>query len=697
MSSLLLDKLNPEQRLAASSIHGPFMILAGAGTGKTRVITSRIAHMIHQGVAADSIVAMTFTNKAAREMKQRVGELVDKNAVKDLFVGTFHGFCLNILRTFYREAGLHRSFSLAGTSVQIDLVRKALEERHWEGMYRPEDLLARISQAKNSLLTPHELSESNIQSRGGYTFQDNDIRLLKIVYELYERQLHLNRIIDFDDCIFKVAQLLSQKPEVKAKIQEKYQYFLVDEYQDTNMAQLKILELMATAKNNICVVGDDDQSIYSWRGAMSAVIDHFERIFPGTTLIKLEQNYRCSTLILDAANHVIKNNSQRKEKTLWSQYQIDNKIALASHEDDQAEATWVASRCLALMGQGHSPKEIGLLYRANAQAKALEFALREINIPYKVYGGSSFFEKKEVKDFLAYFKLCLNHDDRISFYRVINTPSRGFGLKTLEKIENKALSLHKSPFQVLLDGDVDADLSSPMKAAATHFKESIKELSHFLLTDPDSIEVMGRKIIANFRLEDAIRQKTTEQGPLQKKLESLRRLPQWLKQIVENNRGEIVCSDGTLDTRKLMDKFALLEDGDSPKNEDKNENHVSLMTIHSAKGLEFPIVFICGVEEEILPHKNSIEDPNGVEEERRLFYVAITRAKQRLFISYAKERSSGFQSQEKKPSRFLKEVPQETLELITALDNKTSEEDKRKKNLERLQLLKSKLKTNFTR
>lgn len=678
-----LSTLNPPQYEAVTQIHGPVMIIAGAGTGKTRVITFRMAHMLRSGILPQQIVALTFTNKAAKEMKERLLELAGK-AARGIFIGTFHSFCLRILREFPQEAGLDSRFSLAGTSDQLDLVRKALEERKWQGLYRPEDLLMRISAAKNALLLPDEILSSN------YQLNDKDPAVLAIVYDLYERQLKLNRVIDFDDCIFKTALLLRAQPDLCHRLQERWPYFLVDEFQDTNFSQLYLLEMLAKKHKNICVVGDDDQSIYSWRGALVETLDRFERSFTGTRLIKLEQNYRCSNVILHAANTVIRNNTGRKTKTLWSASKNEDPITLASHVDDVAEARWIALKCFSLMGKGVKPKDIGILYRANAQAKNLELALREQKIPYKVFGGSSFFERKEVKDFLSYFRLSVNHDDRLAFWRVINTPARGIGLKTLEKIEEQAKIHNVSPFEVLERGLVSLDTKTSQ--AAQHFVQTLRNLHSTPLVDSQNLEDRGLKIIKEFGLEEEIRHKTTHEGSRRRKQEALKRLPTWIKQLAESQIEE----KGQLQLLDLLDQLSLSSDG-TPSKDKGPSNQVALMTIHAAKGLEFPIVFVCGVEEEQLPHKNSVNSEVGLSEERRLFYVALTRAKEKLHLSYARERFSQFKKQERKPSRFLEELPNKGLitEHDAEMRAKVSESEKKEINMNRLSKLKSSLRNGF--
>ena len=679
-----LSTLNPPQFEAVTQIHGPMMIIAGAGTGKTRVITFRIAHMLSRGIAAPQIVALTFTNKAAKEMKERLLQLVGK-AAKGIFIGTFHSFCLRILREFPEQAGLDPRFSLVGTSDQIDLVRKSLEENKWQGLYRPEDLLTRIGSAKNALLLPHEILNSTHQ-----TFHDKDPAVLARVYDYYERQLKLNRVIDFDDCIFKTALLLKSNFDICEKLQERWPYFLVDEFQDTNFAQLHLLERLAEKSTNICVVGDDDQSIYSWRGALVETLDRFESTFARTKLIKLEQNYRCSNVILHAANTVIRNNSGRKSKTLWSASKNEHPITLASHVDDVAEARWIALKCFTLMGQGVKPRDIGILYRANAQAKNLELALREHKVPYKVFGGSSFFERKEVKDFLCYFRLSVNQDDRLAFWRVVNTPARGLGLKTLEKIEEQAREHGVSPFEVLARNLVQLDYKTG--ESARQFVRTLRDLHQDPMSDVAELEQRGLRIIKDFGLEDDIRHKTTHEGARRRKQEALKRLPAWIKQLAESqieDRGQLQLLD-------LLDALSLSSDGAQDKNKG-NDNQVSLMTIHASKGLEFPVVFVCGVEEDQLPHKNSAQSDMALAEERRLFYVAITRAKDKLHLTYARERFSQFKKQERKPSRFLEELPNRGIvaEHDAAFSEQVAEEKKKEINMSRLSQLKASLKAGF--
>lgn len=641
-----LDDLNPEQRDAVTMIDGPLMILAGAGTGKTRVITYRIAYMLRSGIPPRSIVALSFTNKAAREMTERVRALVG-NRAQDVWLGTFHSFCLGILRRFPKDADLSPGFGLADTSDQLDLVQRGLEEKNWAGLYQADRMHHQIGIAKNQMLSVADLRKGQ-----GHPQITADLQVLAEVYALYERQLKLHRVIDFDDCIFKTVCLLRDVPHVREALRRDFRYLMVDEYQDTNRAQLSVLAALASDTNDVCAVGDDDQSIYSWRGAMFEVLEQFEQLFPGTRVTKLEQNYRCSNVILGAANQVIKNNTKRKEKTLWSASTETTPLTIAPCENEAAESRFVAEKCLTLFGGGMEPKDIGILYRANNQAKALELALREARVAYKTYGGQSFFERKEVKDFVCYLRLLLESGDRLAMWRVINTPNRGIGLKTLERIEDAARNSSRTPYDIIADESSDASVRTE---SVRKFVTLIEELKAQPLDSPEAFEALGHKILKLSGLEVDVRVKTADGGSRERKLANLRSLPAWLSTLA----ADVFKQSGTFDRRLLLDSLCL--DADRKNDKDTGGNHVSLMTIHAAKGLEFPAVFVVGVEEEQLPHKNSIQDPNALCEERRLFYVALTRAKKKLFLSYCLERSGGYQaSSERTPSRFLAEMPKES-------------------------------------
>ena len=684
-----LNSLNPEQRAAVTHLRGPLMILAGAGTGKTRVITFRIAHMLAAGIPPGEIVALSFTNKAAREMAERVRGLVGATARK-VWLGTFHSFCLAILRRHPAEAGLMPGFALAGTADQIELVRKGLEEKHWAGLYQAERLHYQIGVAKNHLLGPDDLRRGEGQKLIG-----GDLAVLAEVYELYERQLRLNRVIDFDDCIYKTVRLLRENATVRATLRAHYRYLMVDEYQDTNAAQLAVLEQLASDQHDVCVVGDDDQSIYSWRGAMYEVLERFENLFPGTRTIKLEQNYRCTNVILGAANTVIRNNARRKDKTLWSASDDPTPIVLTPTDDEEAEARYVAEKAIGLLGAGNQPGDMAVLYRANNQAKAVELALREARIPYQTYGGQSFFERKEVKDFVSYLRLILDPEDRLALWRVINTPHRGIGIKTLERIEATAQAESRSPMAVIMDKGCASD-------AVERFAVLLRELQAIPVERPRDLVELGKAILKVTGLEQDVRIRTEDAGSRERKLANLRSLPKWIASLAGEHAdddgdhlGE-AGGDGTgrLDLEALLDSLSL--DNDRRESTAKGHNHVSLMTMHAAKGLEFPVVFVVGLEEELLPHKNSMISPDAICEERRLFYVALTRAKRRLYLSYCLDRRSGGQKALRQPSRFLAELPRDSYEgtsdaAAAAARRAATAADRKAQTIERLGSLRASL------
>lgn len=655
-----LNDLNPEQRAAAENFDGPMLILAGAGTGKTRVITYRMAWMLQQGVSPGQIAAMTFTNKAAREMAVRISELVGPARSKGLSISTFHSFCLKILREHGNAIGIVGRFGIVDTGDQIDLVTRALKENQWTGTVPVEELHATISRWKNDLLTPDDILEGKGRLSPGH-----DREVFARVYDLYERQLRINRVIDFDDCIFKTWLLLKNDESLQKKLARQYRYLLVDEFQDTNFAQLSLLGMIARHHNNVCVVGDDDQSIYSWRGAMYETLERFEEMFPGTKLVKLEQNYRCSNVILDAANNLIRNNTRRKEKSLWSESKSRLPIRLVPLETSDSEARWIAEQCLSLMGGGTRHKDIAVLYRANAQSRPIEMALREAGLRAKVFGGTGFFERKEVKDFLAFVRLAADPDDRLAFWRAISACPSGVGIKTLERLAAVAEDKKCSPMRAAESASVES--LGRVKPAVDEFCAKVREISK-LAREKKSSELaeLGEEIIGRFKLLDEILMNTKDNAARIRKIEMIKTLPGWLANAARSvaaNGGDSTASSA-VDWPALMDRIMLSgEDDRDSKDDDANPADViSLMTVHAAKGLEFPVVFVVGVEEELLPHKNSVDlgEP-GIAEERRLFYVALTRAKERLFLSYALDRSSRMGTSTRKPSRFLSEIPSHLL------------------------------------
>ena len=672
------DALNGPQNEAVQTINGPLMIIAGAGTGKTKVITHRLARLINLGIAPEKIVALTFTNKAAREMKTRVISLMPM-ASKSLSIGTFHSFCLKFLRRHYQEAKLHRNFSISSPSDQIELVRKSILDLAITTPVNPRDILNTISQLKNALKSPTDHWDENFPIR---TVDDS---ILRKIYENYEKLLTLNRIIDFDDCIYKSVKILNQ-PHIVNHAHQTYSHFLVDEFQDTNLSQLQLLRKLVNQKNNICVVGDDDQSIYSWRGAVSNVLDEFASLFPKSKTIKLEQNYRCSPAILDFANKLISHNTHRREKALWSQNSSKYEPQYSTHLDSIAEARWIAKKCLGLLGQFCSLAHIAILYRTNQQAQNLETALRECQLNYKVFGGSSFFEKKEIRDFMAYLKLTFNQHDRISFLRVINTPNRGFGIKTLEKMEEASMSTGLSLYEILVKKKIQ--ITEKQQREFNKWDASIKKIHQQCdKISPDTILIRCQMILKEFALISDLRAKVKDDKQRTKKIAMLNQLPHYFSDLSRS-----IDPDSGENSNQFMDIISL-QDETPMKERQSDKPAISLMTIHKAKGLEFPIVFVTGLEEGLLPHENSLTSPSLIEEERRLFYVAITRAKERLFISHANTRSSfKLNSNQTKKSRFIEEL---SIEDPTLNNDSSKLIDKKKKNILKLNDLRSKLKSGF--
>ncbi len=663
-----MSTLNNEQLKATTQTQGPLLILAGAGTGKTKTITHRIAHMIEGGIAPEAIVAVTFTNKAANEMRERVAALISERAASLVNLSTFHSFCLKLLRRYHSHINRTRGFAILDTGDQVDLMRKALRELHLEKIISPYQGLTQISLLKNQLVYP----ETVISQSRALGHSPQDALLLAKLYELYETLLGVYDGIDFDDCITKCVKLLSTNPKAHAECHEQYTHFLIDEFQDTNIAQLKLIELLASPRNNVCVVGDDDQSIYGWRGAVAHIMEEFEKIFPGTQMIKLEQNYRCPNIVLEAANTVIRNNHLRKEKALWSDNSSSQKILVHRSETDAEESHWVAEKIAALLGRGTAAKDICILYRSNQQARIFESALKSWSIKYRIFGGSSFFERKETKDVLSFLRLILNPKDHLSLWRIINTPHRGIGIKTQEKLENLSRQGKIPPLVLLQSPENLTDISASAKKAIDELVTTLTELRALPRKNPKDFEVITQEIIDRFKLRSDIISQVKDKKALEFKLQILAELPKIIHDMVnEATRG----AKSELSVLELLDIFTL--GGYDETKEDKSTDSVSLMTLHSAKGLEFKVVFIVGVEEELLPHKNSMDSPQSLAEERRLFYVGLTRAKSQVFICHCRKRQTqGIDYVYKKPSRFIMELPDNTvLKGAEGIDSENALED----------------------
>ena len=601
-----IDSLNPAQREAVLKTEGPVLILAGAGSGKTRVLTTRIAHLMQdKGIHPSKILAITFTNKAATEMRERVEETIDSD-VKDMWITTFHSCCVRILRKDINKIGYNRSFVIYDSPDQLTLVKDCLKELNLsDKVFEPKTVINYISDAKDKLLNPQEYK----------AMHRNDARMSKIadVYTLYQDRLKRNSALDFDDLIIKTVELLKKEESVLAYYRNKFKYIMVDEYQDTSKAQYEFIKLLAQEHQNICVVGDDDQSIYGWRGADIRNILEFERDYTSVHVVKLEQNYRSTQVILDAANTVISNNIERKRKKLWSEQKEGEKIKIQVASDEMEEAEFVADTIGRMHRRENKDfKNFAVLYRANAQARAIEDALNRSQIPYNIYGGTKFYERKEIKDLVVYLRLLQNVQDDISLKRIINVPKRGIGLRTIEKIEDRASLKQESIFSVLLDIDTNSDISTKAKASINGFVDLVGTLR--VIKDAYSVSKLIEKVLDVTGYLDELEKDKSEEA--QDRIDNLKEFISIAIEF-ENNSEE-------KDLETFLTNVALT----STESEDEENDKVSLMTIHTSKGLEFPVVFLVGMEEGLFPISRAVRSmaESDIEEERRLCYVGITRA-----------------------------------------------------------------------
>ena len=633
-----LDKLNPEQRAAVEQTQGPLLVLAGAGSGKTRVLTCRIAHLIDSGVPAWKILAITFTNKAAREMVERVDALSGESG-KDAWVSTFHSCCARILRRDIEKLGYKREFAIYDEDDRMTVIKgvaKSLELNDKE--FPPKAIKAAISDAKNRMLTPREWLKD-----AGDNFRN---RKLCEAYEKYEIALRGNNALDFDDLLIKTLELLSEHPPVLQYYQDKFDYVLVDEYQDTNIVQYQFVRLMAGGKRNLCVVGDDDQSIYGWRGADIRNILEFEKDFPDCRVIKLEQNYRSTANILDAANQVIAHNAGRKEKALWTQCDPGDKVGLYHAMDERDEAAFAALMSKKLINQGMRPGEIAVLYRTNAQSRVLEEAFVRAGVPNRIYGGQRFYDRKEVKDLIAYMRALVNPDDDVSVRRIINEPKRGIGDSTVEALALYAGENDLSLMAAVLDSE-GAGLSSRAQRLVGGFADLMVELTEAMYSM--SITEFTSALIEKTGYVKALEESKTEEN--QTRIENIRELEGAVSEFAKLN------PEGTL--TDFLENVALITDVD---NLNETSGAVTLMTLHSAKGLEFDAVFLVGMEEGVFPLSRALFDETALEEERRLAYVGITRAKKKLYLSHAHTRMLYNARSANQLSRFVSEIPQRLIQ-----------------------------------
>ena len=648
----LLAELNPEQKRAATTINGPLMVLAGAGTGKTKVITARIACMIAQGISPECVVAVSFTNKAAREMGERLAGIVGKKEASKATLSTFHSFALQLLRTHPREAGLQKKFTIADEGESKALLRETLKEQNLEELMSLQIAGEKMSELKDKLFLEADFEKSS------HIFNKT---LLKNLFLAYNRRLRLFNMVDFDDIVYLATLLLRDNTAVRTKIQDTYKYLLVDEYQDTSTGQFEFVRLMAGAAQNICVVGDDDQSIYSWRGARPEVLFDFLKIFPTAEKVTLEQNYRCSPNILAAANAVIAENKTRLGKTLWSKQANVFPIRIHAAENERDEALFVADRIEeAVRERNFTHDHIAILVRSNSQTPHLEQVFVERKIPYVINGGSKFFDRKEVRDLFSYLKFANNPCDLNSLLRVVNLPTRGIGIAALEKIKERFLK------------NVEHNPSATAEQALADLAPHHAGIGEFY-TLWSQARLQFENINSRQGILDALRYCFEHVG-LRKDITQTSPSMQ-----VANLRTELVARVmGVIEKLELPHENvsavvdALHLDQTSFESTKDSSGHVQIMTIHASKGLEFPMVFLVGLEDNILPHQRSVDAPHGEEEERRLFYVALTRAKQKLIISHCGFRKKGAQRRtgansgtenEPQPSRFLAAIPTHLVEL----------------------------------
>lgn len=624
--------LNPQQREAATHMHGPLLILAGAGTGKTRVITARIAYMINEGVAPENILAVTFTNKAASEMRERVKDMVRDGLGRKVVLGTFHAFCARMLREHAEHVGYKKNFVIYSQSEQISLVKRVLKGLLVkEETLDPQAALSRISSSKNS----------------GEPLGDPEKDLYAAVAVKYADEMRALNVMDFDDLLCLGVRLLEEVDVVRTQLQQRHRFLMVDEFQDTNSLQMRLLRALVPPPYNVCVVGDDDQSIYGWRGAEITNITQFEDFFPNPTVVKLEENYRSTTPILHTANSLIKNNFGRRPKTLWSRNAGNDHVRLVVTVDDKEEAEMIAKEIEQAHLSNKEPLEsFAVLFRTNEQSRMLEQAFRQRKIPYRVIGARSFFDRREVKDILAYLSVLHNPHDDISLLRVLNTPPRGIGGATAELARDRSMEKHHSVWVALCDDDFLRQIPEKSRTAVRGFTALIAKYIGSARAPGTFIGAMAEQLIADIGYIEFLKKGAKDPEDFASWENGIKELLNQLHNYDQRNRVDGL--GGFLDEVTLNDEREDKDDIEKKKG-------VCLITLHASKGLEFPIVYLPGLEQGILPHKRSY-DEGRVDEERRLFYVGITRARKKLTLSHVRFRTKWGQKQTELPSPFLQEL-----------------------------------------
>ena len=642
MSTLDLQGLNDRQREAVVYGDGPLVVFAGAGSGKTRVITHRVAHLVaERRVKPWRILAVTFTNKAAAEMRERLGSLVPDGGARDLWVGTFHATCARLLRRYGEPIGVRKDFVIYDDADQRAMITRILRDLNLdEKRYPPRMLASIINRAKNEAVSAEE-----------FAGDDSHEPVIRDVYTAYEKRMAGSGALDFGDLIFRLVHGMRQEPALLSELQSRFDHLLVDEYQDTNKVQYLLLRSLADQHRNLCVVGDDDQSIYRFRGADRRNILEFTRQFSGAHVVKLEQNYRSTQRILRVANAVVRNNLEREHKTLWTDNEEGSKVALLRCNDERDEAAIVIKLAQMLLQSTYARRELALLYRTHAQSRVFEEALRFANIPYRVVGGLRFYDRAEVKDLLAYLRVVHNPDDDVSLLRIINTPARGIGKTTVERLLEDASRRGGSVWNALQEAGHDPVHNAGARKSLEKFAGLLKVLRE-LASEGAGPAVLGRTVIEQTGYSQVLRAEDNAEADAR-----IENLEEVLGSMVEFERE---AEEPTV--ARFLELVTLQTDGDRTDNQDS----ITLMTVHAAKGLEFPVVMVAGLEEETFPHKgfSDEDDPDDLEEERRLAYVAFTRARQRLFLSYAEARRVYGELRYRRRSRFLDEIPSAELELI---------------------------------
>lgn len=653
----ILQGLNSPQREAVTTIEGPVMVIAGAGSGKTKALTHRIAYMIQEGINPFSIMSLTFTNKAAKEMKDRIMKLVDPHAARNVWMGTFHSIFARILRIEAQHLGFTPDFTIYDTDDSKQLINAILKERELDTkVYPAKYVLHRISMAKSALYTPEDYCNN-------FEIQQQDIRANKPhigeIFKTYNNRLQRANAMDFDDILFYTNVLLRDFPEILYKYQQRFEYILVDEYQDTNYAQYLIIRRIAAMRENICVVGDDAQSIYGFRGANIQNILNFKNDYPSQKLIRLEQNYRSTKTIVNAANSVIDHNKDQIKKKVWSDKEEGELITLLRATSDNEEGTLVANSIFGYkMSRQLSYKDFAILYRTNSQTRSLEKALREQDIPYKIYGGLSFYDRKEVKDLLAYFRVVINPHDEQALLRIINYPARGIGKTTIERLMVVADERKKGIWDVIASDTepMPQDFNSGTASKLRNFATMIKSFQT-LLNKQNAIE-LAQHICNTVGIIKDLKEDDTPEGV--SRVQNIEELLNSIMEFSDKQVDEVTGEQNQVSLNKFMEDVALLTDQD--KKEEENDDYVTLMTIHSSKGLEFPYVYIVGLEENLFPGIQSLSTREELEEERRLFYVAVTRAETKLILSYAESRYRWGNLTLSEPSRFIDEIEPSLIE-----------------------------------